>query len=251
MALTKRDVDQLAWNPDGATIQLHPDGGISGLSVRVYPSGKKAFVLRYRPEGAAQPKLHTLGAYGVLTLPQARDLARKALVGAKGGTDPQEERRKTRQASTMKELAAVFMERHAKPHKKSWKEDEWRLDKYILPTFGSRKIEEVKRTDVARFHQKMGERSRAEANRCLSLLSIMFNLAGDWGLRDEMIPNPAGRIQKYKIHSRDRWVTPAEMPRLLQSVADRAERLRPCRGVAVPADGPAKERAAWAPLEGY
>ncbi|CAN5283504.1 site-specific integrase [soil metagenome] len=220
MALTKRDVDRLAWNPDGSNIQLHPDGEIPGFSVRVYPSGKKAFVLRYRPAGANQPKLHTIGAFGVLTLPQARDLARKALVDAKAGTDPQEERRKSRLGSTMKDLAAVYMERHAKPHKKSWKEDEWRLDKYVLPAFGSRKIEDVSRTDVARFHQKLGTRSKAEANRCLALLSIMFNLAADWGLRDETIPNPAGRIKKYHIPSRDRWVTPTEMPRLLQSVAE-------------------------------
>ena len=220
MALTKRDVDRLAWIPDGPGVQLTPDGTIPGLSVRVYPSGKKAFVLRYRPAGAEQPKLHTIGAFGVLTIQQARDLARKALVDAKSGTDPQEERRKSRLGSTVRDLASVYMERHAKPHKKTWKEDEWRLHKYILPTFGRRKLDEVKRADVARFHQRMGERSKAEANRCLALLGIMFNLAGDWGFRDEAVPNPARRIQKYKIQSRDRWVTPAEMPRLLQAVAE-------------------------------
>jgi hypothetical protein len=67
------------------------------------------------------------------------------------------------------------------------------------------KIEDVSRTEIARFHQKMGERSKAEANRCLALLSIMFNLAGDWGLRDETPPNPARRVRKYRIQSRDRW----------------------------------------------
>lgn len=109
-----------------------------------------------------------------------------------------------------------------KQHKKSWKEDQWRLDKYILPAFGCRKVADVKLTDVARFHQKMGDRSKAEANRCLALLSVMFNLAGDWGLKDAAIPNPAARVKKFKVQSRDRWVTQAEMPILLRAVGDEA-----------------------------
>ena len=185
----------------------------------MFASGAKSFVLMYRTRDTRK-RMMTLGKYGVLTLQEARERAKRALVAAGDGADPLEERQAARRGDTVKDLAAVYMERHAKPHKKSWKEDQWRLDKYVLPAFGSRKVADVKRTDVARFHQKMGERSKAEANRCLALLSVMFNLAGDWGLRDEAIPNPARRIQKYKIESRDRWVTPAELPRLVEAVAE-------------------------------
>ena len=141
----------------------------------------------------------TIGSFGLLTIQQARDLAPQGLVGAKDGADPQEERRKSRMGRTARDLASIYMERHAKPHQKSWREDEWRMGKYILPAFGNRKVEEVKRSDVARFRQQMGERSKPEANRCLALQGVMFNLAGDGGLQDEALPNPARRIQKYKI----------------------------------------------------
>ena len=220
MALTKRDVDRLAWNPAGPGIQLHADGEIPGLSVRVYPTGRKAFVLRYRPIGAGQPKMLTLGPYGVLTLHQARDLARRALLETKTGGDPQEERRKARQASTVRELSELYLERHAKRRKKSWKVDERRLKGYILPVFGARKIADVKRADVARLHARIGDTKPYEANRVLALLRVIFNKAAEWGLLEETAPNPAARVQPFKERSRDRWVKPTELPALLEAIEE-------------------------------
>ena len=218
MALTKRDVDRLAWNPDGPNIQLYPEGSIPGFSVRVYPSGKKAFVLRYRPVGAAQPKLHTVGAYGVLTLPQARNLARTALVDAKTGADPVEKRRKARHGETVKDFAAIYLERHAKKRKKSWTEDARRLNRYILPAFGSKKLADVKRADVARLHSAIGDTKPYEANRVVEVVAILFTKAVEWGALDEAAPNPAARIQPFREKSRDRWVTPDELPRLVEAI---------------------------------
>ena len=218
MALTKRDIDRLAWNPDGPKIQLHADGEIPGFWVRVYPTGKKAFVLRYRPEGAAQPKMLTVGAYRVLTLEQARKLARTELLKVKSGADPQAERRKARLASDVRGLADVYLERHAKARKKSWKEDERRLNKYVLPALGSRKIADVKRADVARLHTRIGDTKPYEANRVLALVAVMFNKAAEWGLLDEGAPNPAARVQPFKERSRDRWITPTELPKLVEAI---------------------------------
>jgi integrase len=218
MAVTKRDIDRLAWKEDGPSVQLLQDGQVPGLAVRVYPSGKKAFVLRYRPVGARQPRNLTLGAYGVLTLQQARDHARKALVDAKNGNDPIEARRKARLGSTVRELAELYLERHAKPHKKTWQEDARRLTKWVVPALGTRKAEEVKRADVARLHGRIGKAAPYEANRVLALVAVMFTKAAEWGLVDENAPNPAARVQPYKERSRDRWVTPAELPALVKAI---------------------------------
>ena len=46
------------------------DDKVSGLGVRVTPNGRKVFVLSYRVNG--KKRLMTLGAYGTLTLDQAR-----------------------------------------------------------------------------------------------------------------------------------------------------------------------------------
>ena len=219
MALTKRDADGLTYRPDGPRQQILWDKTLPGFGIRVYPSGNKSFVVAYRT-AAGRPRIFTLGAFGVFTLQQARESARRVLLEAKTGTDPLERRHNTRRAQTVREFADLYIQRHAKARKKSWAEDVWRLNKYILPAFGQRKLKELTRSDIARFHQQIGERSHAEANRCLALLSVMLNLAGDWGFRDDAAPNPAGRIRKYKIQSRDRWVTPSEMPRLLAAVQE-------------------------------
>ena len=69
---------------------VHWDDKVPGLGVRVYPSGKKAFVLSYRGDG--RKRLMVLGRFGAdLTLEQARDTARKHRVGIKEGVDPPSE----------------------------------------------------------------------------------------------------------------------------------------------------------------
>ena len=219
MPLTKTIVDRLRYDPTGPKLQIYYDGGdIPGFGVRVHPSGRKTFVLTYRPRGRPTPKRIVLGAYGVLTIDEARKLARQMLLDVKTGADPLEERRKLRDGETVKDLARIYLERHAKPHKKTWPEDERRLRKYVLPALGAKRIEEVRRGDVARLHSRIGETAPYEANRVLALLSTMFAKAEEWGLVDEGHPNPARKIQPFRERSRERWVTPAEMPRLVEAI---------------------------------
>jgi len=71
--LTKRAIDELIYAGDGTSRDVRWDALLPGFGVRVYPSGKKAFVLSYREAG--RKRLMTLGAYGPLTLDQARDRA--------------------------------------------------------------------------------------------------------------------------------------------------------------------------------
>ncbi len=61
-----------------------------------------------------------LGPFGVLTVDQARNLARKHLVRVSEGADPLEEKRREAQGQTFVDLAKTYIQRHAKAHKKSW-----------------------------------------------------------------------------------------------------------------------------------
>jgi len=54
------------------------------------------------------------------------------------------------------------------------------------------------------------------ANSMLTLLKTMFNLAQDWGLHPG--PNPCLRIKKFHEVSRDRFVKPDELPKLLAAL---------------------------------
>ena len=68
-----------------------------------------------------------------------------------------------------------------------------------------------------------------EANRTLQLLSSMFNRAKEWGILSEDAPNAASRVRRFPQRSRDRFVTPAELPRLLEGDLNRAcPMLREC-----------------------
>lgn len=218
MALTKREIDRSAWDPKGPRIQLHTDGAVPGLYLRVYPTGKKAFVLRYRPSGARQPKLHTLGAYGVLTLHQARELARKALFEAKTGVDPAERRRRDRDGETVKDLCRLYLQRHTKLRPSSRQEAERRIQKHILPAFGSKKVRDLSRAEVAKLHARISAHAPVEANCVVQLLRAMLNKARLWGLLDETAPNPAERVQLNKERSRDRWVQKDELPHLVAAI---------------------------------
>jgi integrase len=213
---------------------------LPGFGLRVFPTGRKSFVLWYRTEGRRK-RLVTVGNYGAMTLHQARKAAANMLNDIRGGADPAQERQEARKAETVTELAEQFLERHSKPHKRSWRADERRLRLYVVPALGHRKLREVTRADVSRLHSAIGERTLAakqknnakkkgrgarllgggrwEANRVLALLSVMFSKAMEWGFLPETAINPAKRVKRYEEQERDRFVNAAEMPALLESIA--------------------------------
>lgn len=125
MKLTKRLIDGIGYQGMDGNRDVRWDDGIPGFGVRVYPNGKKSFVLSYRVNG--RKRLMVLGAFGALTLDQARKLARRYLVSVIDGADPLEKRRKATEGNTVRHLSDVYMQRHAVPHKKTWKDDAWRI----------------------------------------------------------------------------------------------------------------------------
>ena len=75
----------------------------------------------------------TLGTYPPLTLADARDTAKAALNRAALGDDPAAEKQAGRLAETVAELADSYMEKYAKPRKRSWREDERLLRRELRP----------------------------------------------------------------------------------------------------------------------
>lgn len=187
-----------------------------GHPLRIYPNGKKSFVLSYRING--RKRLMVLGVYGALTLDDARNRARRHLVAIIDGQDPLAQRQSAASAKTINELALMYVERHAKPHKKTWKDDERRIRKTIVPAWGHLQASNIKRADVAALHGRIGQSHPYEANRVVELLSKLFTLARRWGFLEEDALNPAQDIDKFKEHKRDRWVTPEELPRLMKAI---------------------------------
>lgn len=229
MPLTKKKIDALAYDPTGPKTQVHYDGeDVPGFGLVVTKTGVKTFVLSYRPHGSAITKRLTLGRYGALTLDQARGLARDELFAARKGDDPVERKRRARaeerSSVTVKDFAPIYIENartrgnpgKTRRPKKTWKEDERRIDKYVLPAFGARRLSEVSKADVRRLHNKI--QAPYEANRVLALVSVMFEAGRMLGYIEDEAPNPARGVATFEEKSRDRFVTEAEMPRLMAAI---------------------------------
>ena len=155
-----------------------------------------------------------LGYVNVVTPEQARTMAIQHLAALRQGIDPLAERDAGRDAVTVKDLAARFDAEHIAVHLRPSTQKEYRrsLKKFILPFFGNRPIAEVSREEVARFHHKY-RHVPYQANRCLEILSKMFNLAELWGLRPNG-SNPRKHIKKYREEKRERFLSAAELRRV-------------------------------------
>jgi integrase len=211
--LTNRLIDSLTYMCVAPARQFAWDDAVRGFGVRVYPNGEKSFVFSYRHQG--RKRLVALGRVTELTLDQARDqaLSHKLALRQKD-TDPLAQRERALLGETVAELCAAYLERYAKPRKRSWRDDEQRINKYLIPSWGPLKAAALKRLDVAALHRRVGAMHPYAANRIVELVSKMFELARVWGIVDEDHPNPARRIEAFREVKRDRWVTAQEMPRL-------------------------------------
>ena len=87
---------------------------------------------------------------------------------------------------------------------------------YIVPHLGHLKISSILREDIIGLHKIM---QKINANRMLSLLSKMLNLAELWGYRADGT-NPCRHIKKYAENKRQRFLSPDEILTLQQVLAE-------------------------------
>ena len=164
-----------------------------GLALRVTPGGARTWYAFYRRGGTTRRV--KLGTWPAIELSKARRLARETRVRVETeGADPAHERRAERAAFSVGDLARVYIERHARPHKRSWKEDHWKLEKYVLPAWRSRPVSDITRRDVHALVDAIAADGKPiQANRTQSLISKMWNVAADRGYVET---NPCYRMAK-------------------------------------------------------
>jgi integrase len=233
MGLTKTQVDALTYDPTGPKQQVAYDtGGVPGFGVVVSPTGVKTFILKFRTNASTIPKRLTIGRYGELTVDQARDIAKDALHDARKGEDPVAAKRQARieerRGITVETFAPIYVENartkgnpaKERTPKKTWKEDERRLNKYVIPAIGKLRLDKVTPADVRRLHNSIA--GKYEANRVLALVSVMFAAAAMLDYMHEDARNPAKGVSAFKEEERDRFVTETEMPRLMAAIMEEA-----------------------------
>jgi len=196
------------------------------FGVRVMKGGRKTFVLMYRTGG--RRRRMKLGTYPVLSLAEARRDAFGVLGAVERGEDPAEKRKQDRNAGTFEELAQLYLEMHARPHKKaaSIKEDTRILTTYLLPAWGRRTFQSITRSDVIRLLDEIKFKRGAPvmANRVKALASTIFNFAARKALVPETFANPCTNVeQPTKEKSRDRVLSDDEIKALWKDLESRAE----------------------------
>jgi integrase len=184
----------------------------NGFGIRVTPNGTKSWVFVYHHAGRSRRM--TLGTYPSMTVAQAHLAHGKALAELEQGTDPGavivRQRRVDRAAPTVGDLANEYLERWAKPRKRSWKEDERILDKDVLPLWRWSKAKDITRGDVIALLDRIVDRGAPiAANRTLAVVRRMFNFA----LSRDLVPaNPCAQVKPPgKENQRDRVLTPDEV----------------------------------------
>lgn len=188
------------------------DDEVPGFGLRVLPSGRKGYVVQYR--AGRRPRRISLGPSTVLTCEQARTRAITIIAAVRNGDDPAAKRDADREALTVTELADRFDREHISVRLKESTAKGYRriIERVILPALGRHRVTEVTRADIAKLHHDM-RHIPYDANRCLEIISKMFNLAEMWGLRPDGT-NPRKHIKKYPEEKRERFLSAAELRRV-------------------------------------
>jgi integrase len=217
--ITKRLVDSL--KPTGCD-RFVWDDTLIGFGVRVQLTGTKSYVVKYRAgSGRGAPTRRvTLGKVGTLTPDEARTLARRTLGAVAHGRDPAALKAAERRASTLRELAEIFLAEHVEAKRKRTTATHYRslLENVVLPELGSRKAEQVTPSNLAELHAKMRNRPY-QANRMLEVVGSLYSFAG----KRKILPlgfNPARGIEQYPEKGRERFLSGAELSRLGDAVRE-------------------------------
>jgi integrase len=183
------------------------DESLPGFGLRITPDGQRTWTVMYRFGG--RKRRYTLGAYPTLSLADARKLAREAQRSVRLGMDPASAKKAERLADSFAELAEHYLERYAKPRKKSWREDARIIANKLNPSFGKIRAQDVMRGDVRVLLEKIAERAPIDANRTLATCRKLYN----WAISQDLVEaNPCAHIAAPgHEHRRDRVLSDDEV----------------------------------------
>ena len=206
--LSKRTVDRLSVD-DKDTVFW--DRELPGYGIRVYPSGRKVYVVQTRVAGKS--RRITVGRHGDIAPDRARKEAARIIARIKAGLPPVEPEPEA--PPTVAHLAGRYQREHVAMHCKpnTIKHYGLMLKNHIVPRLGELEVAEVERRDILKFQYHLSDMPTV-ANRCVDILVKMFNLAELWEMRPSG-RNPCKSVRRYKVVGRkERFLTPKELARL-------------------------------------
>lgn len=219
LLLTSAVVRDTKCPPDKAKIEIL-DLKQSGLLLEVRASGGKTFYQRYTDDHGRK-RAYRIGPADLITVAQARRLAKKIMSQAYLGEDPQARRKEKRATPSLKQFIEERYLPHIKSDKRSWKIDEIFLRLHILPTLGKMPIDTITSEEIAAIVRQMEARGYAAAscNRAVIILRYAFNLGKKWKI-EGFGENPTSALDLAPDVKRDRYLTPDEVGALLSALKE-------------------------------
>lgn len=232
------------------------DDELTRFAFRMRPSGVGSYVIVYRTRQRKQRQV-AVGRLGVVTPEQARANAKAMLAEVDAGRDPAEARAQDREAITVEELCARYLEaahaglvktRFGKPKKASTISiDEGRVARHIVPLIGQKLARDLRRSDVQIMTDAIAQgktaveiRTKARgvarvtggagtATRVVELLGGIWS----WAEKRDMVSgaSPTVGVERSKGDAKDRVLTGEELARLGNAMRAQA----PARQAAVAA----------------
>ncbi|MHB8762901.1 MAG: tyrosine-type recombinase/integrase [Deferrisomatales bacterium] len=120
-------------------------------------------------------------------------------------------------APTVAKLVDLYLEKWAKPRKRSWAEDERQLRKDLIPRLGHLKARDVERVHIREILEAVEERGApVAANRLFAVLQKLFNWAAE---KEHVKLSPClGVKMPSEEVEKDRVLSPAEIRAFWQAV---------------------------------
>jgi integrase len=181
------------------------DTTMRGLALQIQPTGYRAYKLIYR--FGNRPRWYHIGATDEIALPEARKLAAELKLRVIKGEDVAAAKRAERGTGTFAEIAARYVNEHAKKRNKSWRQAEALVRRNLLPSWGSLPAQSITRADVRAAMGKIA--SPTTANQAVKAASAIFA----WAVKQELLTsNPCHGVEHNATQSRERVLADTEVP---------------------------------------
>jgi len=192
----------------------YSDTEVVGLRVLVSKTGRRFFYFRYRFRG--RKRALRIGEFPSISLKDARQRCHEAKGSLSRDVDPALERETRLGIPVFADFSKDYLD-WAKQHKRSWRDDESRINLELIPRFGRLTLDAITPRDIQRMHGEIRERtSNSTGNRYLGLMGRMYSLANEWQVYDK---NPAHRVKKVAENpARERFLSREEIVRLVTAL---------------------------------
>ena len=164
------------------------DTEVSGLALKIYETGRKAFVFDWRENGKQRRK--TIGQYPAWTIGKARTHASRMRLKADTGEAVAPGRGR---ASCRPDRAMARRRQSSRGRPGTAAGYCHMIDNHILPAFGKVEPRAITRNSVEAWHGEMAQRTPINANRALGVLSAFLS----WLEHDHKIErNPCRGVRR-------------------------------------------------------